>query len=132
MIRRIRRSLRWFGAVAAVLLIALPVQADDIEPEPYVEEEVVEPEPEPEVVAEVEEEAEPEVAEESAPNIEKAFDLVLVRPLYVARLVVGLPFFVFYPLTLGSGYAEDVVDLLWTEPYEATFRRPLGESPDDY
>jgi hypothetical protein len=132
MIRRIRRSLRWFGAVAAVLLIALPVQADDIEPEPYVEEEVVEPEPEPEVVAEVEEEAEPEVTEESAPNIEKAFDLVLVRPLYVARLAVGLPFFVFYPLTLGSGYAEDVVDLLWTEPYEATFRRPLGKSPDDY
>jgi hypothetical protein len=134
MIRRIRRSLRWFGAVAAVLLIALPVQADDIEPEPYVEEEVVEPEPEPEpeVVAEVEEEAEPQVAEESAPNIERAFDLVLVRPLYVARLAVGLPFFVFYPLTLGSGYSEDVVDLLWTEPYEATFRRPLGESPDDY
>jgi len=132
MIRRIRRSLRWFGAVAAVLLIALPVQADDIEPEPYVEEEVVEPEPEPEVVAEVEEEAEPEVAEESAPNIEKAFYLVLVRPLYVARLAVGLPFFVFYPLTLGSGYSADVVDLLWTEPYEATFHRPLGESPDDY
>ena len=46
MIRRIRRSLPWFGAVAAVLLLALPVQADDIEPEPYVEEEVVEPEPE--------------------------------------------------------------------------------------
>ena len=130
MIYRIRRSLQWFGAVVAVLLFALPVQADDIEPEPYVEEEVVEPEPV--VEAEVEEEAEPEVAEESAPNIGKAFDLVLVRPLYVARLVIGLPFFVFYPLTLGSGYAEDVVDLLWTEPYEATFRRPLGESPDDY
>jgi len=132
MIRRIRRSLRWFGAVAAVLLLALPVQADDIEPEPYVEEEVVEPEPEPEVVAEVEEEAEPEVAEVPARSIEKAFDLVLVRPLYVARLAVGLPFFVFYPFTLGSGYSEDVVELLWTEPYEATFRRPLGESPDDY
>ena len=132
MIRRNCRSLLRFGAVAAALLLALPALADEIEPEPYVEEEVVEPEPEPEVVAEVEEEAEPEVAEESAPNIERAIDLVLVRPLYVARLVVGLPFFVFYPLTLGSGYAEDVVDLLWTEPYEATFRRPLGESPDDY
>ena len=132
MIRRIRRSLRWFGAVAAVLLIALPVQADDIEPEPYVEEEVVEPEPEPEVVAEVEEEAEPQVAEESAPNIEKAFDLVLVRPLYVARWLAGLPFFVFYPFTLASDYSEDVVALLWTEPFEATFYRPLGESPDDY
>ena len=132
MIRRIRRSLRWFGAVAAVLLLALPVWADDIEPEPYVEEEVVEPEPEPEVVAEVEEEPEPEVAEEPGRNIEKAFDLVIVRPLYVARLAVGLPFFVFYPFALGSGYAEDVVAVLWTEPYEATFHRPLGESPDDY
>jgi hypothetical protein len=130
MIRRIQRSLPWFGAVAAVLLLALPVQADDIEPEPYVEEEVVEPEPEP--VVEVEEEVEPEVAEESDRNIEKFFDLVLVRPLYVARLVVGLPFFVFYPLTISSGYDEDVIALLWTEPYEATFHRPLGESPDDY
>jgi hypothetical protein len=130
MIRRIQRSLLWFGAVAAVLLLALPVQADDIEPEPYVEEEVVEPEPEP--VVEVEEEVEPEVAEESDRNIEKFFDLVLVRPLYVARLVVGLPFFVFYPLTISSGYDEDVIALLWTEPYEATFHRPLGESPDDY
>jgi hypothetical protein len=132
MIRRIRRSLRWFGAVAAVLLLALPVQADDIEPEPYVEEEVVEPEPEPVVEAEVEEEAEPEVAEASAPNIERALDLAIVRPLYFTRFVVGLPFFVFYPLTLGSGYAEDVVALLWTEPFDATFRRPLGASPDDY
>jgi hypothetical protein len=134
MIRRIRRSLWWFGAVAAVLLLALPVQADDIEPEPYVEEEVVEPEPEPEPVveAEVEEEAEPEVVEASAPNIERALDLVIVRPLYFTRFVAGLPFFVFYPLTLGSGYAEDVVALLWTEPFDATFRRPLGASPDDY
>ena len=130
MIHRIRRSLSWFGAVAAVLLLALPVQADDIEPEPYVEEEVVEPEPV--VEAEVEEEAEPEVAEEPRRNIEMAIDAVIVRPLYVARLVVGLPFFVFYPLTLGSGYGEDVVALLWTEPFDATFRRPLGAAPADY
>ncbi len=132
MIQRIRRSLPWFGAVAAVLLLTLPAQADDIEPEPYVEEEVVEPEPEPVVEAEVEEEAEPEVEEESSPNIEKFIDLVMVRPLYVARFVVGLPFFVFYPLTLGSGYDEDVVAFLWTEPFEATFQRPLGAAPEDY
>jgi hypothetical protein len=111
-------------------MFALPVQADDIEPEPYVEEE--EPEPEPVVEAEVEEEAEPEVAEEPSRNIEKAFDLVLIRPLYLGRLVIGLPFFVFYPLTMGSGYSEDVVALLWTEPYEATFHRGLGESPDEF
>ena len=37
MIRRIRRTLPWLGAVAALLLLALPVQADDIEPDPYVD-----------------------------------------------------------------------------------------------
>ena len=140
MIRRIRRNLLLasplvvLGAVAAFLLPALPVQADDIEPEPYVEEVIEEPEPEPEPVveAEVEVEEEPELEEESARNIEKFLDIVLIRPLYVARLVVGLPFFVFYPFTIGSGYDEDVVALLWTEPYEATFERPLGEAPGDY
>ena len=138
MIRRIRRNLLLasplvvLGAVAAFLLPALPVQADDIEPEPYVEEVIEEPEPEPVVEAEVEVEEEPELEEESARNIEKFLDIVLIRPLYVARLVVGLPFFVFYPLTIGSGYDEDVVALLWTEPYEATFERPLGEAPGDY
>ncbi len=132
MTRRIHRSGPWFGAVAALLLLALPVQADDIEPEPYVDEEV-EPEPEPEPEVEAEEEAEPETAAESGPSIASmVFDVVPIRVLYVARFVVGLPFFVFYPLTLESGYAEDVVALLWTEPYEATFHRPLGESPDDY
>ena len=136
MIRRIRRNLLLasplvvLGAVAAFLLPALPVQADDIEPEPYVEEVIEEPEPEPVVEAEVEEE--PEIEEESARNIEKFLDLILVRPLYVARFVVGLPFFVFYPLTIGSGYNADVVALLWTEPFEATFKRPLGEAPGDY
>jgi hypothetical protein len=138
MIRQIRRNLLLasplvvLGVVAALVLPALPVQADDIEPEPYVEEEVAEPEPEPVVEAKAEVEEEPELEEESAGNILKFLDLVLVRPLYVARLVVGLPFFVFYPLTIGSGYNEDVVALLWTEPYEATFERPLGEAPGDY
>jgi len=137
MIRRFHRALPLLGVVAALLLLALPVQADDVEPEPYVEEEVEEPEPKPAVDAaveepEVEEEEEPEVEEESAGNIMKFLDLLIVRPLYFSRLVVGMPFFVFYPFTLGSGYGEDVVALLWTEPYEATFQRPLGEAPGDY
>jgi hypothetical protein len=138
MIRRIRRNLLLasplavLGAVAAFLLPALPVQADDIEPEPYVEEVIEEPVPEPEPVAEAEVEEEPEVEEESSRNIEKFLDVLIVRPLYVARLAVGLPFFVFYPLTIGSGYDEDVIALLWTEPFEATFQRPLGEAPGDY
>jgi hypothetical protein len=137
MIRRIRRTLPWLGAAPALLLLALPVQADDIEPEPYVEEEVEfepEPEPEPELEfeAEVEEVAEPESETDVRAQVEKAFDLVFIRPLYFARLVVGLPFFVFYPFTIQSGYDEDVVALLWTEPYEATFERPLGAPEEDY
>jgi len=147
MIRRIRRNLLLasplaaLGAVAALVFPALPVLADDIEPEPYVEEEIEESEPvvEAEVAEEDDFEAEEDLEveedleeEESARNIERFLDLVIVRPLYVARLVVGLPFFVFYPLTIGSGWDEDVVALLWTEPYEATFKRPLGEAPGDY
>ena len=123
----IRRTLPWFATIAALLLLALPAQADDIEPEPDVEEEV-EPEPEPEP----ENEEEPEAAEESDRNIEKFFDLLLVRPLYLSRLIVGMPFFIFYPFTIPSGWDEDVVSLLWTEPYKATFKRPLGEAPGDY
>ncbi len=128
MIRRIRRTLPWFAAVAALLLLAPSGQADDIEAEPYVEEEP-EPEPEPEVEAE---EEEPEIADEPDRNIEKVIDLVFVRPLYVARFVVGLPFFVFYPFTLASGYADDVVGFLWTDPLDVTFKRPLGEPPGDF
>jgi hypothetical protein len=129
MIRRIRRTLPRFATIAALLLLVLPAQADDIEPEPYVEEEV-EPEPEPE--PESEEEKEPEVAEEPDRNIEKFFDLMLVRPLYLSRLIVGIPFFIFYPFTIPSGWDKHVVALLWTEPYKATFKRPLGEAPGDY
>ena len=119
MIRRTHRSLPWLGAVAALLLLALPVQADDIEPEPYVEEEVA---PEPEA----------ETASAFNRNVRKYADLMIVRPLYFTRLVLGLPFFVFYPFTLLSGWGEDVVTLLWTEPYEDTFERPLGEPMGDY
>jgi hypothetical protein len=116
MIRRIHRTLPWFGVVVALLLLALPVHADGIEPDPYAEEE-----------------AEPETAAESGPNIaSKIFDVVPIRVLYGLRFVAGLPFFAFYPLTLASGFQEDVVALLWTEPFEATFLRPLGEPPGDY
>jgi hypothetical protein len=128
MIRRIRRSVPWFGAVAAISLLALPVQADDIEPEPYVEEEVVEPEPEPVVEAEVKE-AEPKVAEESDRNIEKFFDLVLFRPLGLVQLVVGGAFFVPAAL-LASPSGVDGIQAAWEHfvvpSVENTFQRPLG------
>ncbi len=137
MIRRIRRSLPWLGAVAALLLLALPVQADEIEPEPYLEEEL---EPEPELEVEAEEET--ETAPESNRDVGKIsrgmlidrafFDVLVIRPFYFARLVIGLPFFVFHPLTLASGWNEEFVTGLWTEPYEATFERPLGAPLGDY
>ncbi len=132
MIRRTHRFLPWLGAVAALLLLALPVQADEMEPEPYVEVPVQADEMEPEPYVEEEPEEETETASESNGMTEKIADVVTIRPLYFARLVVGLPFFVFYPLTLGSGWSEDVVTLLWTEPFDETFRRPLGQPPGDY
>jgi len=141
MMRRIHRCLPCLGVVATLLLPAVPLRADELEPEPYVEEKAPEPEPEtvakpeaapePEAAAEPETAQEPEAEQKSSNNIEKFLDLVLVRPLYLSRLVVGLPFFVFYPFTLASGYQNDVVALLWTDPYEATFKRPLGESPEE-
>ncbi len=135
MIRRIRRTLPWFGAVVALLMLALPVQADEMEPEPYVEEEV-EPDPyveeEVESEPEVEEEAEAEIAAEPGHYERLIFDAMVLRPLQFARLVVGVPFFIFYPFTIPSGYDEDAVELLWTEPFEAMFYRPLGEVPSDY
>ena len=132
MIRRTHRSLPWLGAVAALLLLALPVQADEMEPEPYVEVPVQADEMEPEPYVEEESEEETETASESNGMDVKIADAVIIRPLYFARLVLGLPFFVFYPLTLGSGWSEDVVAVLWTDPFDETFRRSLGQPPGDY
>ncbi len=115
MIRRIRRTLPLFGAVVALLMLALPVQADEMEPDPYVEEE-----------------ADTGTTAEPGHYERLIFDVMVLRPLQFARLVVGVPFFIFYPFTIASGYDEDAVDLLWTEPFEATFYRPLGEVPSDY
>jgi hypothetical protein len=148
MVSRFRCSLPWLGAAAVLLLLPLPVRADEIDPEPYVEEELEEEvEAELEDEAELEEEAaleeeaeleeeaaleeaiedETEVTAPSGRNISKAFDIVLLRPLYFVRLVAGLPFFIFYPMTIGSDWDDDVVTVLWTDPYEVTFVRPLGD-----
>ena len=132
MIRRIRRSLRWFGAVAAVLLLALPVQADDIEPEPYVEEAVVEPEPEPEPEVEAEKEAKTETAAASnGPGIgSKIFDCVILRPFGLVTTIIGGAFFV-PAAALASPSGADNIQTAWEHfvltPVENTFQRPLGE-----
>ena len=144
MTHSIRRSWPWFGAVAALLLLALPVQADDIEPEPYVEEEVAEPEPE----AEVEEEARTETAAASKePGVgAKIFDCAVLRPLGFATTIIGGALFVpaalltsgvlYIPPTVlfeqsDRARAKESVEIAWelfvAPSVENTFKRPLGE-----
>lgn len=127
MIRRTCPSLRWFGAIAALLLLPLSVQADDIEPEPYVEAEV---EREPEVEASAEKKAE-SVAASDAPSFGlKLFDCTVLRPLGFATTLVGGAFFL--PAALlaspsGMVGVKRVYGTLVALPAEHTFKRPLGE-----
>jgi hypothetical protein len=132
MIRCTHRSQRWFGLVAAVLLLALPVQADDIEPEPYVEEEAVEPEPQPEPEAVAEKAAETKTAAASnGPGVgSKIFDCAVLRPFGFATTVVGGGFFVLAAV-LAAPSGVDNIQTAWEHfvvtPVENTFKRPLGD-----
>ena len=134
MIRRNRRSLLRFGAVATALLLALPALADEIEPEPYVEEAAVQPEPEPaaeaEAEAEVEEKGESEVAKEPNRNFDWFFDLLIMRPVGLVTTIVGGTFFVPAALIVAPTGAEGV-QLAWERfvapSVERTFNTPLGE-----
>jgi hypothetical protein len=126
----IRRFLPWFGGVAALLLLALPVQADDIEPEPYVEEDL---EPEPEVEAEVEEETETETAAAASngPSVgSKIFDCAVLRPFGFVAIIIGGAFFV-PAAALASPSGADGIQAAWEHfvvaNVENTFTRPLGE-----
>ena len=128
MIRRIRRSMRWFGAIAALLLLPIPVHADDIEPEPYVEENL-----EPEPKAEAEEAPATEIAAASAstgPGVgSKIFDCIFLRPFGFARTILGGALFVPAVALAAPGGAENIEeawDLFVGVPVEDTFKRPLG------
>ncbi len=127
MIRCTYPSLWWFGAVAALLLLPLSVQADGIEPEPYVEAEV---EPEPEVEASVEKVAE-FVATSDAPNFgSMLFDLTVLRPLGIATTLVGGAFFLPAALLTSPGGMDSIewaYEIFVTSPVEYTFKTPLGE-----
>ena len=129
MIRQIRPSLRWSAVVAALLLVALPVQADDIEPEPYVEEEL-EPEPEPEVATEYR--AKTAIAAASnEPNIgSKIYDCAVLRPFGLAATILGAGAFV--PVAvLASASGVENVEAAWeifvVAQFKNTFTRPLGD-----
>jgi hypothetical protein len=123
-------SLLRFGAVAVALLLALPALADEIEPEPYVEEEAVEPEPEPVVEAEVEEEVEFEVAKQRDRNFDQLFDLIILRPFNLGATIVGGVFFLPAALMASLSGAEGV-QAAWEHfvapSVERTFMTPLGE-----
>ncbi|MBW2541554.1 MAG: hypothetical protein JRF15_05620 [Deltaproteobacteria bacterium] len=135
MTRRNCRSLLLLGAVAAALLLALPALADEIEPEPYVAEDAVEPESEPVVEAEVEEveveeEVESKVAKQRDLNFDQLFDLVILRPFHLGATIVGGVFVVPAALVASLGGAENVEDA-WQQfvapSLERTFQSPLGE-----
>ena len=140
MIPNIRRPLRWFEAVAALLLLALPVWADDIEPKPDVE-----PEPKAEVWEEAEMQA--RAAASSGPSVgSKIFDCAVLRPFGLITTIVGGVFFVpaaavasaafFVPPTVLFEQRDrtrvvDGIKIAWEHlvapPVENTFTRPLGD-----
>ncbi len=55
------------------------------------------------------------------------FDAFILRPLNFARLLIGAPVMILYPLTLGSSQSSDMLERLITEPWEATFQKDLGD-----
>ncbi len=130
MTRRNCRILLRLGAVVAVLLLALPALADEIEPGSYVEEEAVEPESEPVVEAEAEEEGAVEVAKQHALGFNELFDLMILRPFGLVTTIVGGVFFLPAPLIASPSGAEGVQaawDHFVAPSLESTFKRPLGE-----
>jgi hypothetical protein len=63
----------------------------------------------------------------------QAFDLIVVRPLSALRVVVG--FGLFIPAGLFAGDAEttnEAWDIFVAEPFDATFKKPLGEIEEEY
>ena len=55
------------------------------------------------------------------------FDLFILRPMGIAACAVGLGSSVLaLPLVITTGSGAEVGDKLITEPFDYTFRRPLG------
>lgn len=64
----------------------------------------------------------------AAPNVgDKIYDAVLLRPLGAIQLVIGAVAFVpSYPISLPFDGDDDVLRACITQPFDRTFRRPLG------
>jgi hypothetical protein len=58
------------------------------------------------------------------------FDLVVLRPLGVGQLLFGAACFVPMALFAGTSIGEPLETFV-TDPYEATFIRPLGEFEEE-
>jgi hypothetical protein len=55
------------------------------------------------------------------------FDLIILRPVGIAACAVGLAASVIaFPFALTTGAGAEVGDKLITEPFDYTFRRPIG------
>ena len=55
------------------------------------------------------------------------FDLIFLRPMGIAACAVGLAgSIVAFPFAATTGAGAEVGDKLITEPFEYTFRRPIG------
>lgn len=55
------------------------------------------------------------------------FDLIILRPMGIAACAVGLAgSLVAFPFALTTGAGAEVGDKLITDPFEYTFRRPIG------
>ena len=55
------------------------------------------------------------------------FDLLILRPMGIASCAVGLATSVVaLPFAATTGAGAEIADKLITEPFEYTFRRPLG------
>jgi hypothetical protein len=56
------------------------------------------------------------------------FDVVILRTAAISQLVVGSAVaLVAWPLSLGSGQSNDVLERCVTLPYKDAFERPLGD-----
>lgn len=73
-------------------------------------------------------------AENSAPTGSDMFvDLVISRPLGLLGIIAGsAAFVVALPFTVPSGSVARSAEELVKKPVRYTFKRPLGEFPDDH
>ena len=76
----------------------------------------------------------PLLAETASPSGSDMFvDLIVTRPLGLLGVIAGsVAFVVALPFTIPSGSVERSAEELVKKPIRYTFKRPLGELPDEH